>query len=71
MDTHPSLGQRLQSLNVAIDDKDASIVRPADDSAVYLIPNITEYEQRLTILEIHWLAAIGAVVLPKNSNRNL
>lgn len=68
VDTHPPLGQRLQSLSVTIDGKDASIAQPAAESAAHLIPDITEYEQRLTVLEIQWLEAIGAVIIPRNQN---
>jgi Zn-dependent protease with chaperone function len=68
VDTHPPLGQRLQSLNVSIDDKDVSIAQPAADPAAHLIADIAEYEQRLTILEIQWLEAIGAVVIPRKKD---
>lgn len=65
VDTHPPLGMRLKSLGVSIDDKDASIATPAATPASDAIPDAAEIEQRLSTLEIRWLEAIGAVVIPQ------
>lgn len=68
VDTHPPLGMRLQSLGVSIHDKDASIATPADVAASDTIPDAADIEQRLTLLEIRWLEAIGAVVIPQDQS---
>ena len=65
VDTHPPLGLRLKSLGMELEDKDATIAQPADSSAIGVLPLAPEIEGRLTLLEIRWLQAIGAVVLPK------
>ncbi len=68
VDTHPPLGMRLQSLGVSIDNTDASIARPANTPAVETIPDAADIEQRLTVLEIRWLEAVGAVAIPQNES---
>ena len=65
VDTHPPLGMRLQSLGISINDRDASIATPAEVPASETIPDAADIEQRLTALEIRWLEAIGAVVIPQ------
>lgn len=65
VDTHPPLGMRLKSLGVSLEDKDASVAAPAALSASETIPDAADIEQRLTVLEIRWLEAIGVVVLPQ------
>lgn len=65
VDTHPPLGMRLKSLGVTLDDKDASVAEPAALPASDIVPDAAEIEQRLTLLEIRWLEAIGAVVIPQ------
>jgi Zn-dependent protease with chaperone function len=63
-DTHPPLVQRLQSLGVNPDSIDSGAVVPAPEPAISLIANYTTHSEELTVLEIRWLEAIGAVVLP-------
>jgi Zn-dependent protease with chaperone function len=69
VDTHPPLGLRLKSLGVELEDKDATIAQPADSSAISVLSSAPEIEERLTVLEIRWLEAIGAVVLPKGDGQ--
>jgi Zn-dependent protease with chaperone function len=65
VDTHPPLGMRLQALGVSLNDKDATVAVPAATPATTLIAGADEIEQRLTLLEIRWMEAMGLVVLPK------
>jgi hypothetical protein len=58
---------RLQALGISLADKDATIAAPADEPISNSISDDHEIEQRLTILEIQWLQAIGAVILPKSN----
>ena len=56
---------RLRSLGISIDDKDSSLVAPAPDPASAIIPGVANIEEQLTVLEIRYLEAIGAAVVPQ------
>lgn len=65
VDTHPPFAQRLQSLGVSAAALVHELAMPAAEPAISLVPASSELEEGLTYLEIKWLEAIGAVVLPK------
>lgn len=64
VDTHPPMAQRLEALGNKVADIAKKAARPAEDSAIGLVPNAEHVEQELTTLEIRWLAAVGAVRIP-------
>ena len=65
VDTHPPFAQRLQSLGVNAAALAQELAMPATEPAISLVPGSAELEEGLTYLEIKWLEAIGAVVLPQ------
>lgn len=71
IDTHPPLAQRLLALGVAIDGLDATSGKPAEGQAISLVSNADELERGLTTLEIQWLVANGAVVIPQTADQSV
>ena len=65
IDTHPPLAQRLQSLGVALVTIEPGTGKPSPEPSISLLSGTEEIEKYLTNLEIQWLVAIGAVVIPK------
>jgi Zn-dependent protease with chaperone function len=65
IDTHPPLSQRLESLGVPASSIAAYASQPAETPAISLIPAAEQIEQAMTSLEVQYLAAIGAVSIPK------
>jgi hypothetical protein len=63
------MAQRLAALGAKVSEIPAAAARPAENSAIGLVPNAEQVEQQLTTLEIHWLAAIGAVRIPKSEQQ--
>ena len=64
VDTHPPLLQRLQNLNTALADMSPQQLAAPENPASALLPGAGPIEEELSNLEVRWLAATGAVVIP-------
>ena len=64
IDTHPPLLTRLQNLNTTLYDLDPALLGTPDVPASTLVSDADQIEEALSALEVQWLVAIRAVVLP-------
>lgn len=64
IDTHPPLLARLQNLKTTLFDLEPGQLGTPDVPATTLVPGVEQIEEALSTLEVQWLVAIRAVVLP-------
>jgi len=64
IDTHPPLLARLQNLKTTLFDMTPEQLATPDVPASTLVPEVVQIEEALSTLEVQWLVAIRAVVLP-------
>lgn len=64
VDTHPPLLARLQNLRTTLFDISPDQLTTPEVAASTLVPEVEQIEEDLSNLEVQWLVAIRAVVLP-------
>lgn len=65
IDTHPPLLTRLQNIRATLFEISPSQITTPEVAASTLIPEVEKIEEELSNLEVQWLVAIRAVVLPE------
>ena len=65
IDTHPPLTSRLQNLGITLSDINFEDLAPPECAAIGLVAEVEQIEESLSALEVQWLVATGAAVIPQ------